>query len=456
MFELRDIDSAGCSSAMEIWCNEAQERYVLALAPEKLDIFKSLANRERCRYSIVGKALGAKEQSNRLVLNDRASNDAPQPINLPMDTLFGKPPKLHRKVQSRKYQLPGFDTSLTSYLPKVKTGFLEEAVRRVLQLPAVASKMFLTTIGDRTVGGLVARDQLVGPYQIPVADCSVSATCLKVGIMTGAAMAMGERPTLALINPAASARMAIAESLCNIAAADLQDGLQRIRLSANWMSPINHPGEGAAIYEAVEAATDLCKELKISIPVGKDSTSMKMSWKDSETSTAREVTAPLSLVISAFSTVRNIKNTWTPQLRRVEEVGETALLLVNLAGDHKALGGSALAQVFGQIGDEVPDLRDGKNSHVGIMQRFEESYVLIPRINSPNDHGLFRCNRAAPRVWSCPCLSRRFRWWSVHDNMRDDVCRPLRSSYYSRRAIEEGHGRHRLNAIYRRYAGFNT
>ena len=366
LFELRDIDNAGCSSAMEIWCNEAQERYVLAVAPESLDTFKALADRERCGYSVVGKAQGEGDGSNRLVLTDRDSKDVPIPIDLPMSTLFGKAPKLHRQVQTRKLELAPFDTSLAAYLPKLKNGFLDEAIQRVMQLPSVASKMFLITIGDRTVGGLTARDQLVGPWQVPVADVAITATCLRAGIKTGAAMAMGEKPTIALINPAASARMAIAESLCNLAAADLQDGLERIRLSANWMSPINHPGEGAAIYEAVEAATALCKDLKISIPVGKDSTSMKMNWKDQKTKEAREVIAPLSLVVSAFSTVRNFHNTWTPQLRRQEEagIGETVLLMVDLAGGRKAMGGSALAQVFGQVGNEAPDLRSGESAEM--------------------------------------------------------------------------------------------
>ena len=371
VFQLRDIDNAGCSSAKEIWCNEAQERYVLAIAPDKLEIFKSLAERERAGYSIVGKVQGDKSGGNQLLLTDRASENIPNPINLPMDTLFGKPPKLHREVQTRKLEMPYFDTSLISYMPNIRsTNPLEEAIERVLQLPSVASKMFLITIGDRSVGGLTARDQLVGPWQVPVSDVAVTATCLKAGIKTGAAMAMGEKPILALINSAASARMAIAESLCNIAAADLEDGLQRVRLSCNWMSPINHPGEGAAIYEAVEAASSLCKELKISIPVGKDSTSMKMSWRDRPTLEAREVTAPLSLVVSAFGTVRNMFNTWTPQLRRPEEpgIGETVLLLVDLAEGCRALGGSALAQVFGQVGNESPDLRNGRR-FIGILSK---------------------------------------------------------------------------------------
>lgn len=392
IFELRDIDNAGCSSAMEIWCNEAQERYVMAIAPDKIEMFKSLANRERCGYSIPGKLHSSASGDKRLLLTDRASEKVPRPIDMPMSALFGKPPKLHRKVQTRKLDLPTFDASLTTFLPKLKNDFLGEAVKRVLQLPSVASKMFLITIGDRTVGGLSARDQLVGPWQVPVADVSVTATCLQKGIKTGVAMAMGEKAPLALINPAASARMAIAESLCNIAAADLQDGLERIRASANWISAINHPGEGAAIYEAVEAAADLCKDLKISIPVGKDSTSMKMSWKDKETSEGREVTAPLSLVITAFTAVRNIHNTWTPQLRRPEEdgIGETVLFVVDLAEGHKALGGSALAQVFGQVGNEAPDVRNVQllKDYFDAIEQLHESGVVLA-YHDCSDGGLF-------------------------------------------------------------------
>ena len=203
----------------------------------------------------------------------------------------------------------------------------------------------------------LARDQMVGPWQTPVADVAVTATSLTLGMKTGEAMTMGEKPTVALISPAASARMAMAESLMNIAAADLQDGLERIRLSANWMSASSHLGEGAAIYEAVHATNELCQILGISIPVGKDSMSMKMKWTDQDHS-VKEVTAPLSLVVSAFAPVRDITNTWTPTLRRLEDVGETVLLFVDLALDRKALGGSALAQVFGRVGDVAPDVHD--------------------------------------------------------------------------------------------------
>lgn len=330
---------------------------MLAVAEKSLGTFEAIAKRERCTYSVVGKTQGDVGREKRLIVYDRESKEYPKPIDLPMSTLFGKPPKLSRTVKSRHLDLPSFDSSLASYLPKLPVrDVLDEAVRRVLQLPCVASKSFLITIGDRSVGGLVVRDQMVGPYQVPVADVAVTATSLTLGIKSGEAMAMGERPPLALISPAASARMAIAESLMNIAAADLLDGLERIRLSANWMAAVN------VEYESVEAAKDLCIDLRISITVGKDSTSMKMSWKDEASGEAREVTAPVSLVVSAFTTVRNIYNTWTPTLRRIEEpgIGETVLLLVDLAEGHKALGGSALAQTFKQVGNECPDVRNNQ------------------------------------------------------------------------------------------------
>ncbi|MCJ1310466.1 hypothetical protein MMC25_004130 [Agyrium rufum] len=361
-FELREIDSADRSlSPLQIWCCEAQERYVMAIASDGLNVFKSLAGRERCGFSIVGRAEGRDNEEKRLVLVDRESQDHPKPIDLPMSVLFGKPPKMTRVVKSRPLQLPSFDSSLTLYNPGIpEEGLFEEAVQRVLALPAVGSKSFLITIGDRTVGGLTARDQMVGPWQIPVADVSVTATSLTLGCRTGEAMAMGEKPTLALISPAASARMAVAESLMNIAAANVQGGLERIRLSANWMCASNHPGEAAAIYEAVEAiGMRLCPQLGISIPVGKDSMSMKMKWTESGGSQeTEEVTAPLSVIISAFAPVQDIRKTWTPTLRRYEEVGETVLMLVDLAQGSKAMGGSALAQTFGQVGDTAPDVHD--------------------------------------------------------------------------------------------------
>ena len=392
-FELREIDNADRGmSPMQIWCCEAQERYVALVAQEGLNAFKQIADRERCGYSVVGKTTGTEHEETRLILMDRESTEFPKPIDLPMSVLFGKPPKMTKVVDSRKLRLPSFDASLSSYLPHVLTdGLLEEAISRVLALPSVGSKAFLITIGDRTVGGLTARDQMVGPWQVPVADVSVTATSLTLGIKTGEAMAMGERPALALISPAASARMAVAEALTNIAAADVAGGLGRVRLSANWMSASSHPGEGAAIYEAVEAiALDLCPKLGISIPVGKDSMSMKMKWTDVKSKELKEVTAPLTLIISAFGPVQNIHHTWTPTLRRQEDIGETLLFLVDLAMGRKALGGSAVVQVFGQVGDVAPDVHDTlllKDYFDAIGQLQEAGIVLA--YHDRSDGGLF-------------------------------------------------------------------
>jgi phosphoribosylformylglycinamidine synthase len=382
-FELRDIDNADPAlSPLEIWCCEAQERYVMAVAPGKLEIFVGIAKRERCGFSVVGKAQSEKQ----LVLMDRDSSDEPKPIDLPMPILFGKPPKMHRDVKSRRLKLPAFDSSLSTYLPDVPPAFiLGEAVDRVLQLPSVGSKSFLITIGDRTVGGLTVRDQMVGPWQTPVADVSVTATSLTAGIKTGEAMAIGERPSLALISPAASARMAVAESLTNIAAASIANRLSRVRLSANWMAASKHPGEGAALYEAVEAiGMELCPELGISIPVGKDSMSMQTRWE------GKEVTAPLSLVVTAFAPVNDLSSTWTPTLRRQEDVGETLLMFVDLAGGRKGLGGSAVAQVFQQIGNQSPDVHDVdyiKDFYHAIEQLHESDIVLA--YHDRSDGGLF-------------------------------------------------------------------
>lgn len=241
-------------------------------------------------------------------------------------------------------------------------------------------------VGDRTVGGLTVRDQMVGPWQVPVADVSVTATSLMQGVQTGEAMAVGECPIVALIDPAASARMAVAESLMNLAAADIMDGLPRVRLSANWMAS-SHEGDPAKLYEAVQAISmDLCPKLGISIPVGKDSLSMKMKWTEPQAENTKEVTSPLSVVITAFGCVKKITNTWTPALRRHEDVGETLLMFVDLAEGVKAMGGSALAQVFGQVGNEAPDIRDldlfkdyfdaiGQLHEAGIVLAYHDRYV---------------------------------------------------------------------------------
>lgn len=392
-FELREVESADKGmSPLQIWCCEAQERYVMAVAESGLKTFENIAKRERCGFSVVGRAEGGKEEEQRLVLKDRDSEKDPKVIDLPMSTLFGKPPKMSRVVESRKLNLPKFDTSLESYLPEIpKEVLLREAVDRVLHLPSVGSKSFLITIGDRTVTGLITRDQMVGPWQVPVADVAVTATALAEGVKTGESMAMGEKPTLALISPVASAKMAVAESLMNLVASDIQGGLGRVRLSANWMAAGNHAGEGAALYEAVEAiGMDLCPKLGVSIPVGKDSMSMKMKWTERETGAAKEVTAPVSLIVTAFAAVNDISKTWTPQLKRVSEIGESKLVFVDLAGGKMAMGGSAVAQVFGQVGSEAPDVRD-----VGALKGFFEACAkarekgVVQAYHDRSDGGLF-------------------------------------------------------------------
>ncbi|GAA5983893.1 hypothetical protein JCM10908_005964 [Rhodotorula pacifica] len=354
VFEIRDVlvDDPGMSP-MEIWCNESQERYVLAVGPEDLARFEAIAQRERCPYAVVGTAT----EEQKLVVTDRLlGQDA---INLPMSVLFGKPPRMHRKADTIQAPRDAFDSSLKSYLPNVASDrdLIELAVERVLHLPTVGSKSFLITIGDRSITGLVARDQMVGPWQIPVADVAVTKATYGFEVIAGEAMAMGERTPLALLSPAASARMAVAESLLNLAAADTAS-LAHIKLSANWMCAANYPGEGAGLYEAVQAiGMDLCPALGVSIPVGKDSMSMSMGWND-EAGDRKTVTAPLSLVITAFSPVSNVDLTWTPELQVLAE--PTVLVFFDLANGKQRLGGSALAQVFKQLGSEAPDLEDPK------------------------------------------------------------------------------------------------
>ncbi|ODQ54166.1 phosphoribosylformylglycinamidin [Saitoella complicata NRRL Y-17804] len=383
-FELRDVpcDEPGMSP-MQIWCCEAQERYVMAVAPENLERFDAICKRERAPYAVVGHAT----EEQRLVLTDSLLGTTP--IDLPMDVLFGKAPKMSRQAITQALVLPAFDASLASYIPKSSiTDTLTTAIDRVLHLPSVASKSFLITIGDRTVTGMIARDQMVGPWQVPVADVAVTMTSLGDGIITGEAMAMGEKPNLALINHAASARMAVAESLTNLAAADIFE-LERCRLSANWMSSPDHPREGAGLYEAVQAiGMDLCPALGISIPVGKDSMSMKMKWNDGE---KKEVTAPLSLVITAFTMVENVHKTWTPQLQRPEIVGKTSLVLVDLAAGKQRLGGSAVAQVFGQVGNEAPDVESAQvlKGFFEAVRELHKSDDLVLAYHDVADGGLF-------------------------------------------------------------------
>lgn len=382
--ELRNIPCDDNSmSPMEIWCNESQERYVLAVSPARLAVFKELCARERCPYAIVGKATAEK----RLVVKDSLLGNVP--IDLPMPVLFGKPPKMSRKTETLKPLRIPFDASLKSYLPHLETlnQVLSESASRVLQLPSVASKSFLITIGDRSITGLVARDQFVGPWQVPVADVAVTITSYGEHILTGEAMAMGERTPLALLSPAASARMAVGECITNMAAANIPD-ISRIRMSANWMCAADHPGEGAGLYEAVQAiGLELCPQLGIAIPVGKDSMSMKMKWKEQDEQ--KEVTAPLSLIITGFAPVINNHKTFTPQLRNKPG---TVLCFIDLAQGKQRLGGSALAQVYKQIGDECPDVEDPtllKNFFNAMQQVKEGCNDLVLAYHDRSDGGLF-------------------------------------------------------------------
>ncbi len=341
-FELRAVPSADPGmSPMEIWCNEAQERYVLAIDGARLEAFKAICERERCPYAVVGEATA----DERLVLGDAHLGDTP--IDMPMGLLFGKPPRLLREVNHLPFHPPELDLSVV---------MLKEAVERVLRLPAVADKTFLVTIGDRSITGLVARDQMVGPWQVPVADLAVTLT--DYAGYTGEAMAMGERTPLSLIDAAAAGRMAIGEAITNLAAAAI-GGLGQIKLSANWMAAAGHPGEDAKLYDTVRAVgLELCPALGIAIPVGKDSLSMKTVWFEPAGAepVRKEMIAPLSLIISAFAPATDVRRTLTPALRT--DSGDTDLILIDLGKGRNRLGGSCLAQVTGQVGRDGPDLDD--------------------------------------------------------------------------------------------------
>ena len=347
-FNLRDVlsDERGMSP-LEIWCNESQERYVMSVAPENMELFTKICQRERAPFAVVGEAT-LKED---LILNDPHFDN--QPIDLPLEVLLGKAPKMSRDVVSKK----AIGTALAQ-----NNIDINDAVKRVLNLPTVADKTFLVTIGDRTVTGLVNRDQMVGPWQVPVADCAVTASSFDS--YTGEAMSMGERTPLALLDFGASARMAVAESIMNIAGTDI-GSFKRIKLSANWMSAAGHPGEDAGLYEAVKAVgEELCPDLDLTIPVGKDSMSMKTAWNENGENKA--VTAPMSLVITAFGAVRDIRKTVTPELR--SDKGDTRLLMLDLSQGQNRLGGSCLAQVYNELGDKAPDLDDPQ-----VMRHFFET-----------------------------------------------------------------------------------
>ncbi|MDR0673931.1 MAG: phosphoribosylformylglycinamidine synthase [Zoogloeaceae bacterium] len=336
-FELRavPIEEAGMSPA-EIWSNEAQERYVLAIAAGRLDDFAALCARERCPFAVVGETT----TDGRLIVSDRHFGN--RPVDMSMAALLGKPPRMTR-VASREPP---------AHIPFPADAIdLCEAIHRLLRLPAIADKTFLIAIGDRSVGGLTARDQMVGPWQVPVADVAV--TAMSYQGFTGEAFAVGERAPLAVIDAPASGRMAAAEALANLAAADVAN-LADISLSANWMAACGAPGEDARLYDTVAAVSGLCLRLGLAIPVGKDSLSMRAAWQTERDGEKREVVSPVSLIVTAFAPVQDVRRTLTPQLRL--DAGETELLLLDL-GEGR-LGGSALAQVFNATGEDAPDIDD--------------------------------------------------------------------------------------------------
>jgi len=338
-FDLRAVPlEASGLSPKEIWSNESQERYVLAIAPASLDLFKSFCQRERCPFAVVGVAI----EERQLVLTDELAvvESRKHPVNMPMNVLLGKPPKMHRDVTSVQRNTTPVNLTGVS---------LQESILNVLSHPTVASKRFLITIGDRTVGGLTHRDQMVGPWQVPVADCAV--TLADYQGFKGEAMSMGERTPLASVDAAASGRMAVAEAITNLLAAPIE--LDRVKLSANWMAACGEPGEDAALYETVKAVgLELCPALGISIPVGKDSLSMKTQW--SQAGVAHKVTSPVSLIVSAFASLQDVRGTLTPQLNA--SLTDTSLILIDLGQGQSRMGGSILSQVLNQSGDRVPNL----------------------------------------------------------------------------------------------------
>ncbi len=334
-FELRDVPNDESSmTPLEIWCNESQERYVLAVEPESLPEFEAICERERCPYAVVGEAT----DSQHLLVNDRDFGNAP--IDLPMSVLFGKPPKMHRQARRHPAVADDFEASTVS---------LSTSLERVLTFPAVASKSFLITIGDRSVTGMVSRDQMVGPWQVPVADCAITTVSLDSHL--GEAMSMGERTPVALLNGPASGRLAVAEAITNILAAPVA-ALNDIKLSANWMCAAGHEGDDAVLYDTVEAVgMGFCPALGITIPVGKDSMSMRTVWESAEGN--RAVTAPVSLIVSGFAPCGDVRGALTPTLSADEH---TALLLVDLGRGQDRIGGSVLAQVWQKMGATPPDV----------------------------------------------------------------------------------------------------
>ncbi|MBK9134501.1 MAG: phosphoribosylformylglycinamidine synthase [Betaproteobacteria bacterium] len=360
----------------EIWCNESQERYVLAVAPALLPLFEQMCARERCPFAVVGRATAEPQ----LEVEQQESGE--RVIDMPMEVLLGKPPKMHRDVQRVPRQEPALDLTGVD---------LAVVARDVLRHPTVASKRFLITIGDRTVGGLSHRDPMVGPWQVPVADCAV--TLADYAGLAGEVMAMGERTPLAALDAPASGRMAVAEAVLNLLAAPIE--LSRVKLSANWMAACGEPGEDAALYDTVKAVgLELAPALGIGIPVGKDSLSMRTRWRDAASGQERQVTAPVSLIVSAFAALPDVRGTLTPQLAPPADASDTTLILVDLGAGRMRMAGSMLAQVLGRFGDRVPDLDDPAALK-----------ALVAAVNELRAAGqiLAYHDRSDGGLWSCVC-----------------------------------------------------
>ncbi|WP_283120374.1 phosphoribosylformylglycinamidine synthase [Neisseria elongata] len=368
VFKLREVplEEHGLNP-LQIWCNESQERYVLSILEKDLDTFRAICERERCPFAVVGTAT---DDGHLKVRDDLFSNN---PVDLPLNVLLGKPPKTTRT-----------DKTVTPSEKPFNAGNIDitEAAYRVLRLPTVAAKNFLITIGDRSVGGMTHRDQMVGKYQTPVADCAV--TMMGFNTYRGEAMSMGEKPTVALFDAPASGRMCVGEAITNIAAVNIGD-IGNIKLSANWMAACGNEGEDEKLYRTVEAVSKACQALDLSIPVGKDSLSMKTVWQDGEEK--KSVVSPLSLIISAFAPVQDVRKTVTPELKNVED---SVLLFVDLGFGKARMGGSAFGQVYNNMSGDAPDLDDTgrlKDFYNVIQQLVAEDKLLA--YHDRSDGGLF-------------------------------------------------------------------
>lgn len=420
VFKLRDVplEEHGLNP-LQIWCNESQERYVLSILEKDLDIFRSICERERCPFAVVGRAT---DDGHLKVRDDLFSNN---PVDLPLNVLLGKPPKTTRTdktVAPSEKPFNAGDIDIT------------EAAYRVLRLPTVAAKNFLITIGDRSVGGMTHRDQMVGKYQTPVADCAV--TMMGFNTYRGEAMGMGEKPTVALFDAPASGRMCVGEAITNIAAANIGD-IGNIKLSANWMAACGNEGEDEKLYRTVEAVSKACQALDLSIPVGKDSLSMKTVWQDG--ADKKSVVSPLSLIISAFAPVQDVRKTVTPELKNVED---SVLLFVDLGFGKARMGGSAFGQVYNNMTGDAPDLDDtGRlKDFYGVIQQLVAEDKLLA-YHDRSDGGLFatlaemafaaRCGISA----DIDCLMDKF-LPIHHPDFQGDPAEDLSDELYNHAAIK--------------------